>query len=360
MKIDVNYLKARLNKSIDIFLADTLKNYKVNSVSPALYQCIKDFLQREGKRIRPILYIVSYCGYAKNKKINFPKLLRSSLALELFHDFMLIHDDVIDKSYLRRGRPTLHILFNNKFGVSKKSQLGEHLSIIAGDIIFALAIDSFLQIDENLSRKQLALKKLVETAAFTGAGEFIDVVNSTKNIEQISQKSIYLNYLLKTAKYTFETPLLLGGILNGVPDKELKKLSKLGVNLGLAFQIQDDLLDIFSSSKSIGKPILSDLVESKKTLLLWQAYKKLNNNDKITIRRILKKEKKTNSDLLAFRDLIRKSKSQQYCFNKALSLLKTADSICRSLQMGSENRKIIQEFINKLFEKTKELKTILD
>ena len=104
-----------------------------------------------------------------------------------------------------------------------------------------------------------------------GGGEYIDVVSSITPIDKVSKQDIYMTYILKTAKYTFEYPMVIGARLAGVPKKELEKLSHLGILLGEAFQIQDDMLDIFFTSKEIGKSALSDLEEAKKTLLLWKS-----------------------------------------------------------------------------------------
>ncbi len=352
--------KRDIDNSLAQFIRDTRKNYKLHYVSNTLFQGIQDFLVRDGKRIRPILYLVSYLGYSSKKKINYTKLLRSSLALELFHDFMLIHDDVIDKSALRRGKPTLHRVFNSKMNLPKNNLLGESLSIVAGDVVFALAIDSFLEIDEDLRRKQAALKKLVETAAYTGAGEFLDVTNAFVRIEDIKKSDVFINYTYKTAKYTFECPLLIGAILSGMPKGELDKLSRLGINLGLAFQIQDDMLDIFSSSKAIGKPVLSDLIESKKTLLVWRAYNMADKADKARIKFILEKKNKTYEDLMNFRELIRKTKAHTYCIEKTFNIIKEANQICSKLEIRDKYRIFISDFIHGLFTKTEKFQeTIL-
>ncbi|MFC1570398.1 polyprenyl synthetase family protein [Candidatus Omnitrophota bacterium] len=341
-------LKKDIDKSLLVLIKKMEKSSDLKANSPLLYAGIKDFLKRPGKRIRPILFLVGYLGYTKRKNFSYKKLLESSLSIELLHDFMLMHDDVIDKSDLRRGKPTLHKVFNKKAGVSSGNELGESLSIVAGDVVFAMAVQALFTFDEKSDRKERALAKFTETAATTGIGEFIDVVNGSKTIEKVTECDVLSTYTLKTAKYTFEAPLVMGAILAGADKKELAKLSKLGIMLGQAFQIQDDLLDIFSTSEETGKPVLSDLAEGKKTLLLWQAYKTLPSRDKKTIRELLSKKKRTRGDLLKLRDLIKESGSDEYCVKKIRSIHTKAERIMRDLNMDKKYKCVLSEFLNKI------------
>ena len=341
-------LKKDVDAELKSFLKDTSAELDLKASSALLYSGIKDFIERRGKRIRPILFLLSYRGYTKRKKIPYKSLLRCSLSLELLHDFLLVHDDIIDRSALRRGKPTLHRLFNAKLGIPAKNELGSGLGIVAGDVIFAMAINALISFDEDPFRKERALAEFIKTAACTGIGEFIDVVNNVKKIEKITEKDISLTYTLKTAKYTFENPLLTGAILAGAGKKEREKLSRLGITLGLAFQAQDDLLDTFSSSRKIGKPVLSDLNESKKTLLIWKTYKDLTEKDKKILKRLLEKDKKTYHDLLKFRELIKIAGADKYCLEKIESLFLKADSICKGLQMKEKYKAALKSFIKNL------------
>ena len=348
-------LKKDIDRDLQLLLKDIRNDISLNTSSRILYKCIKDFTERDGKRIRPILFLLSYLGYTRKKRAPYKKLLRCSLSLELLHDFLLIHDDVIDKSDLRRGKPTLHRLFNSELGLPSTDDLGADLSIVAGDILFAVAMNTLLSFDEISSRKERALSLFTRTAMSTGIGEFIDVINNKTEIENIKQKDISLMYTLKTSKYTFSGPLLMGAILAGAPEKELKKLSGLGILLGEGFQIYDDLLDVFSTSKKTGKPVLSDLNESKKTLLLWKTHQTAQNNDRKTIRYILKKKQKSRTDLLKLRDLIINSGSGKYCLNKALSLLDESVHTCSTLNLKPDYAVLLNNFIEDLISKTNTL-----
>ena len=150
----IDILKANIDRSLATFMDRVKKDYKFHLVNPILYESIREFSLRKGKRIRPLLLILSYMGYSdKNKRIS-SSLYRASTCIELLHNFMLIHDDIIDRSSLRRGKPTLHKLLGKTVKATDREKLGYDLGIIAGDIVYALAIDAFLSIKEDPERKE--------------------------------------------------------------------------------------------------------------------------------------------------------------------------------------------------------------
>ena len=186
----------------------------------------------------------------------------------------------------------MHIILKDLVKTKHPEKLGRDLAIIAGDIVYALAIDAFLYIKEDPLRKERALKYFIQTAAFTAMGEFIDTLHGVDKINNIKEKDVFLNYTLKTARYTFDCPMVTGAILSGAPEKDIKKISKFSILIGQAFQIQDDIIGIFDSEHNIGKSILSDLSESKKTLLVTHAFSILKSQKKKDFLRIFNKEKK--------------------------------------------------------------------
>lgn len=348
-------MKKDVDRALKVFLKETETGVKLRSSASLLYSGIQDFITRDGKRVRPILFMLGYLGYTRQTKVDREKLVRASLSVELLHDFLLIHDDVIDKSDLRRGKPTLHRYFNAGLGLAAGNGLGPDLSIVAGDVIFAMAVEAFLDAPGKPACRERALREFTRSAAATGAGEFVDVVNNMTAIDKISRKEIFLTYILKTARYTFEGPLVSGAMLAGATASETEKLSQLGIALGQAFQIQDDLLDVFSSSKKTGKPMLSDLDESKKTLMVWKTYQSLSASDRREFKRILEKDRKTARDLGRLRDLIILSGAQRYCLKKIEALLAEAISLLAGLKIKKKYKVVLDGFVKKTFIKTEEL-----
>jgi geranylgeranyl diphosphate synthase type I len=338
----------KINAGIRRVLDEANRHYRLRQVSDHLFAFSREFVLRKGKRIRPLLFVLSYKGYAAKPTRDEGSLFTSAASIELLHDYMLIHDDVIDNSSLRRGKPTLHKMFDRKLRLPDKAEIGKDLAIVAGDILFALAIASLTSVKENHRRKEETLRKLAETAAYTGAGEFIDIVFGHENIDDLTEDRIFLNYTLKTARYTFECPLLMGAILAGAPASEQNKLSRLGLSAGQAFQIYDDMLDLFSTQDVIGKPVLTDLNESKKTLLVFKAYSNLRGKPRAQLRHILEKKNKTLEDLDALRHLIVASGSYAFCLGRMKGLQKKAMRLCNELKMKKAHRKALGSVIEKL------------
>jgi len=268
---------------------------------------------------------------------------------------MLIHDDIIDQSNLRRGKPTLHKILNKIVKTPDDDKLGRDLGIIAGDIVYAFAIDAFLSIKEEPQHKEEALKYFIQTAAFTAMGEFIDTIHGVDKLSRVKEKDVFLNYTLKTARYTFDCPLVTGAILAGAPKKDIKKLSKLGILIGQAFQIQDDIIGIFDTEKNIGKSILSDLAESKKTILICHANETLKGKARKKFLFHFNKEKTTYQDLVAIRKVLIESGSLQYSMNHVQTRVEQAIKILDQLTMHDKYKQVIKNAFLQLFKHSKSI-----
>ncbi len=342
-------LRKKIDKGLASFLDKIKKEYKLHLVHPILFNSIREYSLREGKRIRPILLILSYKGYTRRKERLSSSFYMATTCIELLHNFMLIHDDIIDRSNLRRGKPTLHKLLGKIIKTPEQGKLGYDLGIIAGDIVYALAIDAFLSIKEDPYRKERALKYFIKTAAFTAMGEFIDTLHGVERVEKVSEKDIFLNYTLKTARYTFDCPLVVGAILAGADQGDINKLSRLGLLIGQAFQIQDDIIGIFDTQKNIGKSILSDLTESKKTLLVCHAYHELSSEKRRVFMRYFSKKRKTYQDLIAIRRIFTRSGSLQYCLDEVQKRVDQSQHILDQVHLKSSYKELIGRAFLKLF-----------
>lgn len=315
-------IKNKIELELKKYIQGLDELYSLSRISPLLFKNIRDFVLRKGKRVRPTLFVIGYLGFAKRPASS---LYTTALSLELLHDFMLAHDDIIDKSDTRRGKPSLHQMLNSYLEKFKKVKFnGQDLAIVVADVMYAMAIHTFLSINEEKSRKEQALKKFIEAAIYTGSGEFIEILNGIKNIEHTTREDIYKIYDLKTAHYTFACPLSTGAMLAGASKRQVDNLFKFGIYLGRAFQIKDDILGMFGDEKEIGKSILSDLQEAKKTLLIWYAFRNSTNKDKRTIKSLLSKEKVNKCDLLRMRRIISSSGALDYAKKEVTNLVNKA------------------------------------
>ena len=339
-------IKIRIEKELRNYIRSANKTHSLNKLSPVLFKSIKEFVLRDGKRVRPILFCIGYMGFSARKPSG---LYRSAISLELLHDFLLVHDDIIDRSVQRRGRPSMHALLNNYLGCNRKAKFnGEDLAIVAGDVIYAMALDTFLAIKENAQRKEAALKKLIATVLCTASGEFIELLLGIKALEKVTQKDIYKIYDYKTANYTFASPLAIGATLAGAKTDRVKKLHAYGMLLGRAFQIKDDIIGIFGEVKQTGKSNLTDIQEAKRTLLLWYAFNHADKKDKLIIKRIITGSSVNNAALIKMRKIIMATGALAYARNQIKYLQAKAQNQINRLKMNKKYKQALDNFSQRI------------
>lgn len=325
------------------------RSYGLSAISPLLFKSIRSFILRKGKRIRPALFVIGYLGYT-GKPIS-SDIYRSALSLELFHNFMLIHDDIIDDSDLRRGLPSMHNMLNKSIAGNKNLKFdGKDLAIVAGDCIYAMAISSFLAANVKFIYKEKALKRLTEAALYTTCGEWLELLHSIRELDSLTKEDIYKIYDLKTACYTFASPLAIGAMIAGAKDPEIDKLSRYGIYLGRIFQIKDDIMDMFGNTETLGKKPLTDIREGKKTILLWAAYKLASNKNKAYIKKMLVKKYLSGHELNDIRDLVLSSGSLAYAKDEIAYLSGRAKKMAASLNMRPKYRKMLESYSDSLLD----------
>jgi len=262
---------------------------------------------------------------------------------------MLIHDDIIDKSETRRGKPSMHVVLRKYISGHPDAKFnGEDLALVLGDILYSFSIHSFLAVQENLAHKEAALKKLMEAAFYTGGGEFIELILGLKSFEKIQRADIDKIYDYKTAIYTFAAPLTIGATLAGAPKTEIQKLFSCGLELGRAFQIKDDVIGLFGEESEIGKPNLTDIQEGKKTLLIWHAYHHTDSQGKSLIKKIFAKENAGVEDLTAIRKIVRDSGALWFAEKEIKQSLGETLALINSSAMKAPYKNSLKKFSEKL------------
>jgi geranylgeranyl diphosphate synthase type II len=221
-----------------------------------LYEPISYSLNMGGKRIRPVLLLMAYNLF----KPDYEKALPAAFAIELFHNFTLLHDDIMDNAILRRNRDTVHIKYS------------KNAAILSGD---AMSILSYEYISKCKSGNRCKILELfTQTALQICDGQQFDMDYETNNRVTVDD---YIKMIgLKTA-VLLAASLKLGALVADAPDADANCLYEFGFNLGLAFQLQDDLLDTFGNRVEFGKNIGGDIVSNKKTFLLLNALILANN-----------------------------------------------------------------------------------
>ncbi len=239
-----DFIVKLINERLDFYLQD----YK--TIPDVLRKSIKYSIKNSGKRFRPVLCLLT----ANSLNCSYEKVLPTACAIEFIHTYSLIHDDLpsIDNDDLRRGKPTCHKIF------------GEDIAILTGDALFAEAFNIILKYQDAEDKKKLeVLSEISESSGALGmvAGQIVDVYFTGKEITK--QKLIYMHNN-KTGKL-ITASVRCGAIISGVSQDYLERFTKYSQNIGLAFQITDDILDIVSSSNIIGKTAGKDLIQNKNT-----------------------------------------------------------------------------------------------
>ena len=239
-----------------------------------LYEPIDYILQLSGKRIRPILTLMS----ADILSGDFKKALPAALAVEVFHNFTLVHDDIMDDAPLRRGKQTVHEKWNLNTGV------------LSGDAMLILAYQYFENYEAGTFQK--LAKLFSKTALEVCDGQQLDIDFETRNDVTITE---YINMIRLKTSVLVAAALKMGAIVAKASEKDANLLYEYGLNLGLAFQLQDDYLDTFGDPETFGKQVGGDIIENKKTYLFLKAMELANNDDKQKLQFFYKQKLEENS-----------------------------------------------------------------
>lgn len=224
-----------------------------------LYEPIDYILQLSGKRIRPMLTLMA-CDIFLNE---YKKALPAALAVEVFHNFTLVHDDIMDDAPLRRGKKTVHEKWNL------------NTAILSGDAMLILAYQ-FFENYEPETFQQLA-KLFSKTAIEVCDGQQLDIDFETRNDVTIDE---YIEMIRLKTSVLVAAALKMGAIVAQSPEVDADLLYQYGLNLGLAFQLQDDYLDTFGNPETFGKQVGGDIMENKKTYLYLKALELAGDDDK--------------------------------------------------------------------------------
>ena len=298
------------NKQYFNKIKSELNKLNLSNNPKELYEPIKYMLKMKSKKIRPILSILSY----KLKKNNWQEIVQYVIAVELFHNFTLIHDDIIDNATLRRGKQTIHNKWNDNIG------------ILSGDLLMIIANKIFSNLPLRIMRK--ALNRFNEIAIKICEGQQYDMNYENKKL--ITEKQ-YINMIrLKTATL-IGFSLELGGILSKMKDLDIKNLYQFGELMGIGFQLQDDYLDVFGDRK-FGKKIGGDILLNKKTYLLIKLLESTNEKEKTIINNWINNSNNPTKKIEAITNLMKdknidsitESVINNY-FNKAFDYLKKID-----------------------------------
>ncbi len=230
-----------------------ISNYAFGENPKELYDPIRYLMQLSGKRMRPLLTVLGYALF----KEDWQHILKPAIAVEVFHNFTLMHDDIMDKAPLRRGKPTVHEKWN------------DNIAILSGDVMLVKAYDLLLEAEAQYL--PAVIKAFNQCAAEVCEGQQLDM--NFESYAAVSEEEYIEMIRLKTA-VLLGFALEMGGILAGAKEANLQMLRSFGHNIGIGFQLKDDYLDVYGDSAKFGKQVGGDIIANKKTFLLIEALSK--------------------------------------------------------------------------------------
>lgn len=242
-----------MHSNLLIQIESVIKNQTFGTTPKSLYDPIRYIMALGGKRMRPLLTVLAYSLYKNDSE----KILKYAIAVEAFHNFTLMHDDIMDKAPLRRGKSTVHEKWN------------VNTAILSGDVMLVKVYDMFLDLDKETL--PIALSLFNKCAAEVCEGQQWDMEFETKT--KVTEAQYIEMIKLKTA-VLLGFSLELGALLANAPETERIALREFGTLIGIGFQLKDDLLDVYADKKKFGKQVGGDIIANKKTYLLIKAKEK--------------------------------------------------------------------------------------
>lgn len=263
--IDLPAVQRQVDAVLENFLAEKARAAAGRGHPPEVVRTVRDFLAAGGKRIRALLCVVGW--HAAGGHGDVTSAVRVAASLELFVAFALIHDDIMDDSVSRRGRPAVHRVMRARLGAGERAErLGAGGALLVGNLALMWAQELLHTALIESGRQRLVhglYDAMLEEVMY---GQYLDVMGTGGGADDVEAALRIIRY--KTATATIERPLQLGASIAGADEATMEVFTGLGLPLGEAFQLRDDLLDVFGSPDGACAPGLSDLREGKRTVLL--------------------------------------------------------------------------------------------
>ena len=307
-------------KIFEDYLKKELKYIKPEN----LYNPVKYLLESGGKRLRPIIAL--HVSELLGGKIS--DTLPAAASLEIFHNFTLAHDDIMDNSMLRRGKKTINSKWDNNTG------------ILSGDVMLIISYEVLNQYQDS---KYIHLsKKLTEISRLVCEGQQADMDFASKN--DITENEYFEMIKNKTA-VLIGCSFMFGGIVAEANDLNTNLLYEIGLNLGIAFQLEDDLLDCFGDQEKFGKKIGGDIIEKKKTLLYLFTKSKLESEKKLEFENIFNSNEIAESEKInSIKLFYETSGALKYVKNKVKVYFDKADQLINKLELDNDTKKKLNQF----------------
>ncbi len=295
-----------------------------------LYEPLRYILGLGGKRLRPMLTLLACSMFEEN----YFKALKPALAIEVFHNFSLIHDDIMDQATVRRGKPTIH----QKWDVPT--------AILSGDVALVEAYKLMMEVEDNLKMK--AFRLFSQVAKEVCEGQQSDMLFEKK--EKVSVGEYMQMIRLKTA-VLLGFSLQIGALVGGASDSDAEKLKSFGQNIGLAFQIKDDYLDSFGDGLKVGKTIGGDIRVNKKTYLFTKSLELGNHEASNRLLELYSREDNSDQKVNEVLEIYTHLNIQEECEKEIFNLYNLSISNLTGLKTNMHKTARLRRFADELIER---------
>ncbi|HEV2166318.1 MAG TPA: polyprenyl synthetase family protein [Thermoplasmata archaeon] len=281
---------------------------------------LEEFALRGGKRFRALMVLAGYhLATGRSPEAALP----AAAGLEHFQSWMLIHDDIIDHSEMRRGGPTLHRTLERAHRAERRlgdaASAGIGLGITLGDLEEPFTLEGLSASPVPAPRRLSAIDEYVRMTRLTAFGQVLDILNGARPVPEVSEADVLLVHRLKSAVYTVASPLRIGATLGGAGKGVLEELDRFGLDTGVAFQLRDDVLGTGFDAGASGKSA-NDLVEGKRTLLVVNAYQNSGEADRAALLDVLGNPSATSEQVERARSVIERSGSRAHSEDRIRTL----------------------------------------
>ena len=305
-----------------------------------LYGAARHYPLAGGKRVRP--FVVLRAAEAVGGDPD--KALYPAAAVELIHNYSLVHDDIMDMDELRRGRPTVHKLW------------GVNMAILAGDLLFSKAFEAIAKANVSPEKKARVLDVLVRTSNMLCEGQALDIEFEEREHVAVEE---YLRMIRGKTGALFQGSAEIGAIIGTDNEEYIRALSRWGMNVGIAFQIWDDVLDLIADEEKLGKPVGSDIRKGKKTLIVSHFFDNASEEDKAEFMKVFGKyagdptgdalihDDKVKEEVAKAIELLKKYGSIDYAAHYAKNLVKEANEALKVLPKSEAKKdlELLAEFL---------------
>ena len=301
-----------------------LENYQTTREPKNLYEPIEYILNLGGKRLRPVLTLmIADCfeGDVNNA-------LNAALAVEVFHNFSLVHDDIMDAAPLRRGHQTVHEKWDLNTG------------ILSGDAMLIMAYQLFENYPPEVFQKLAIL--FSKTALEVCEGQQYDIDFETRHEVSIEE---YLKMIEYKTAVLVGAAMKMGAIIANASTEDQNRCYEFGKNLGIAFQLQDDYLDAFGNPETFGKQVGGDIIENKKTYLYLKALEFSSESDQLRLKHLFSSdESNSEAKIEIVKQIFMVSGSAEATKKAIISYTKTAFDILKTINISETKKQILQDF----------------